>query len=190
MGRLKVQLARSERDRALQRHVAAALRELGKAQALCAQVRRHRRHATDYEPQISVIARAFHLLDGIGHLTPQVDYDGDPDLMPEDQRHVIEAISHLADAEEPLEQALVGVRQALAAFHRADDILPLDGQALAEGRRAQRIARVLTEAGRLLGGVSPTVAADDEPVVSPRRKRQPEPPPEEPMPVYVEVNDG
>lgn len=193
MGRLRAQLARSERDRALQRHIAAALRELGRAQSVCEQVRVRRRRATDYEPQISVIARAFHLLDSIGHLTPQIDYDGDPDLIPEDQRHLIEAVSHLADAEEALEQAVGGVRQALAAFHRADDVVPLDGQALAEGRRAQRIARVLTEAGRLLGEVGPSVTTEGEgPVVHPRH-RKPESPPE-PEPegwgYDFEVTDG
>ena len=90
-------------------------------------------------------------------MTPMVDYD-DPDLLPEDQRFLLEAVGHLSGAEEHLEEMLGGVQRALQAFHQADEIVPLDGQALAEARRAQRTERILHEAGRLFGEARVSVA--------------------------------
>jgi hypothetical protein len=137
-----------------------------------------RRVAVSVREQIKVLNRALGMLDNIGHLTPQASYE-DPDLMPEDQKHLLDGLMHLASAEEHLDTTLQGVRVALQAFHRADEIVPLDGQALVEARRAHRIFRVLGEVGQLLGGVRASLGVEDaDPdLLTPAPVRRPEPTP-------------
>lgn len=172
---VRVHAARSERDRRLQKHVADAIRSLRRAQDVCVSVPSRHRKAS-LRPQIDALVKALGLLQDIGHLTPSVNYT-DPDLMPDDQRHLLEGVLHLEATENHLARMQEGIFEALTSFRRSDEIRPLGGGALDQALRVRRVSRALDEVGRLIGRVRTASGdfLDDhepvKPVKRPRRRR-------------------